>query len=239
MLHRTIVMPAGRHTASVIFLHGSGDTGIGVKSWVEECFNRVGDKRGFNFGHVKVIYPTAPPQPYTPLRGRMSNVWFDRKKISIKAPEEEASINSMIEKVTDIVNAEINSGISPDRIIIGGFSMGGCMSLHFGYRSHQNLKGIFALSSFLSGESPVFDAIKKRTKNNGSTPELFMAHGTRDQLVLYQWGAETFNKLQECGVRGNFHTFKYVHEIGTEELIMLRDWIDGQLPNTNSADSKL
>lgn len=232
MLHRTIVMPAGRHTASLIFLHGSGDTGIGVRSWIDECFDRVNDKRGFNFNHIKVIYPTAPPQPYTASNGNVSNVWFDRKKISFKAPEVKESINSMITKLADIIKAEEDSGISLDRIIIGGFSMGGAMALHLGYRSHPKLRGIFALSSFLNEESPVYGAITAR-KDDKTTPELFMAHGDRDELVKFEWGEKTFQKLQTFGVKGEFKRFKYLHELGTEEMIYLRQWIDNLLPDTS------
>ncbi|KAG8123283.1 putative Lysophospholipase-like 1 protein, partial [Naja naja] len=49
------VGPAGRHTASVIFLHGSGDTGQGVRDWIKQVL-----KQDLSFQHIKVIYPTAP-----------------------------------------------------------------------------------------------------------------------------------------------------------------------------------
>nr|XP_039252112.1 lysophospholipase-like protein 1 isoform X2 [Styela clava] len=184
MLHRTIVMPAGRHTASLIFLHGSGDTGVGIQSWIADCFDGTGDKQGFNFNHIK---------------------------------------------------AEVNAGIPPSRILVGGFSMGGSMALHLGFRNHLDLGGVFALSSFLSAESTVYDSILEHQKTENSMPELFMAHGNKDPLVLFEWGKKTFQKLTSLGVKGQFHKFKYFHEIGFKELLMLRNWIVERIPDdTNS-----
>jgi len=40
--------------------------------------------------------------------------------------------------------------------ILGGFSMGGGMAMHLAYRFHQDLAGVFALSSFLNKDSAVF-----------------------------------------------------------------------------------
>nr|XP_039252111.1 lysophospholipase-like protein 1 isoform X1 [Styela clava] len=235
MLHRTIVMPAGRHTASLIFLHGSGDTGVGIQSWIADCFDGTGDKQGFNFNHIKVIYPTAPPQPYTPMNGRISNVWYDRHKISYDTPEIAKSVDEMSDKLTELIQAEVNAGIPPSRILVGGFSMGGSMALHLGFRNHLDLGGVFALSSFLSAESTVYDSILEHQKTENSMPELFMAHGNKDPLVLFEWGKKTFQKLTSLGVKGQFHKFKYFHEIGFKELLMLRNWIVERIPDdTNS-----
>jgi hypothetical protein len=37
---------------------------------------------------VEVVYPTAPPIPYTIAQGQVMNVWFDRKNLSPKAAEQ-------------------------------------------------------------------------------------------------------------------------------------------------------
>ncbi|XP_030891636.1 lysophospholipase-like protein 1 isoform X2 [Leptonychotes weddellii] len=55
-LQRCIVSPAGRHSASLIFLHGSGDSGQGLRTWIKQVLNQE-----LTFQHIKIIYPTAPP----------------------------------------------------------------------------------------------------------------------------------------------------------------------------------
>ena len=50
------------------------------------------------------------------------------------------------------------SGIPLSKTVVGGFSMGGTMALHLGYRLHPQLAGVFALSSFLHPDSQVYQA---------------------------------------------------------------------------------
>lgn len=111
--------------------------------------------------------------------------------------------------------------------------MGGGMALQLGYRSHPKLRGIFALSSFLNEDSPVYDVIKERNDDE-TMPELLMAHGHRDELVKFEWGEKTFKKLQSCGVKGEFKKYKYLHELGTGEMMYVRKWIDDRLPDVSS-----
>ncbi|KYO43578.1 lysophospholipase-like protein 1 [Alligator mississippiensis] len=184
-LRRSVASPAGRHTASVIFLHGSGDTGQGVRAWMKQVLSQ-----DLAFQHIKVIYPTAPARPYTPMKGALSTVWFDRYKISNDCPEHIETIDSMCKLLTELINEEIKNGIQKDRILLGGFSMGGCMAMHLAYRYHQDVAGVFALSSFLNKTSLVYQAL---CKNESILPELFQCHGTVDELVLYSW--ESFGSL--------------------------------------------
>ncbi|XP_073078047.1 lysophospholipase-like protein 1 isoform X2 [Manis javanica] len=229
-LQRCVTSPAGRHSASLIFLHGSGDSGQGLKMWIKQVLNQ-----DLTFQHIKIIYPTAPPrllkwmcvypevlqsiqhnfdvvflfssvpptcprfwmlpkgrsawivgsfQPYTPMKGRISTVWFDRFKISNDCPEHLESIDIMCQVLTDLIDDEVRSGIKKNRILVGGFSMGGCMAMHLAYRNHQDVAGVFALSSFLNKASVVYQALQK---SDGVLPELFQCHGTADELVLHSW----------------------------------------------------
>ncbi|MXQ82016.1 hypothetical protein E5288_WYG004791 [Bos mutus] len=130
-----------------------GDSGQGLRTWIKQVLNQ-----DLTFQHIKVIYPTAPPRPYTPLRGGISNVWFDRLKISNDCPEHLESIDVMCQVLTDLIDDEVKTGIKKNRILVGGFSMGGCMAMHLAYRNHQDVAGVFALSSFLNKASAVYQA---------------------------------------------------------------------------------
>lgn len=47
--------------------------------------------------------------------------------------------------------------------------MGGCMAMHLAYRNHQDVAGVFALSSFLNKTSAVYQVssrFKKKKKKN-------------------------------------------------------------------------
>ncbi|NXL35561.1 LYPL1 protein, partial [Glaucidium brasilianum] len=205
------------------FLCDTGDTGQGARTWIKQILSQ-----DMVFQHIKVIYPTAPARPYTPMKGAFSTVWFDRYKISNDCPEHIESIDSMCQGLTDVINDEIKNGIAKNRILIGGFSMGGGMAMHLAYRFHQDLAGVFALSSFLNKDSAVYQALKR---NDSVLPELFQCHGTADELVLYSWGEETNKMLKSLGVSTSLHTFPNLnHELSRTEIEKLKAWIVKKLP---------
>ncbi|XP_069787355.1 lysophospholipase-like protein 1 [Narcine bancroftii] len=223
-LRKSIMAQSRKHTASVIILHGSGDTGEGLRAWIKDVL-----KQDLIFQHIRLIYPTAPSRPYTPMNGSPSNIWFDRYKIDISSPEHFESLSSMCHILGGLLDKEIKAGIAEDRIILGGFSMGGAMAMHLAYRFHQQVAGVFALSSFLNKNSAVYQAVQN---SNMSMPELFQCHGNNDQLVLYEWGKESNLNLQSLGVKTTFNTFPNLHhELCKPELEQLKSWILHKLPD--------
>ncbi|KAE8746425.1 hypothetical protein FOCC_FOCC006920, partial [Frankliniella occidentalis] len=197
-------------TGTVIFLHGSGDTGHGVFSWVKSLHK-------FSFPHIRVLFPTAPLLPFTPNCGMPSNVWFDRLKLSPDAPEHIETTDATAKELVNIVNNEVKRGVPLSRIVIGGFSMGGGMSLHLGYRYLRGVAGVFALSSFLPFSSNVYKSLEN--DKTSKTPPLFMCHGTADDLILEQWGKETYASLSKLGVPGEYNLLPNVsHELDRKEL---------------------
>ncbi|KAK7794336.1 hypothetical protein R5R35_011271 [Gryllus longicercus] len=219
------VMPTGKHTGTVIFLHGSGDTGQGVREWIKTLLGK-----DLTFPNLKLLYPTAPLRPYTPLDGHNSYVWFDRQRISPDVPEHLETINSSAEQLSQLVRNEINDGILLRNIVIGGFSMGGAMAMHLGYRSLFGIGGVFALSSFLNDNSIVYKELSNQV-GDGHVPPLFMCHGDRDELVYLSWGQQTFELLKKNGVEGQFHILKDAfHELKKRELRLLNDWLLERVP---------
>lgn len=206
--------------------NASGDNGPNLSEWVRFLLGRV-----MEFQHIKIIYPTAPVQRYTPLSGALSNVWFDRRAISIDVSEDRKSLSEIYEKIDDLIQNEVELGVSPNRIIVGGFSMGGALALHTGYHLHCDLAGIFACSSFLNRDSIIYETLGQRIANETNLPELRMYHGARDTLVPLDWGKETHEKLTNLGVNGNFIPLdNAMHELKKKQIIDIRDWILKKLP---------
>ena len=63
-----VLAPSGKHTATIIFLHGLGDTGETWASFI---------KNGVRPSHVKIICPTANKIPVTINSGQYMNSCFD------------------------------------------------------------------------------------------------------------------------------------------------------------------
>ncbi|XP_036058911.1 lysophospholipase-like protein 1 isoform X2 [Onychomys torridus] len=170
------------------------------------------------------------------MKGGLSNVWFDRFKISNDCPEHLESIDRMCQVLTELIDDEVKNGIQKSRILVGGFSMGGCMALHLAYRNHRDVAGVFALSSFLNKESAVY---KDLQQSDGTLPELFQCHGTADDLVLHSWGKETNSNLKSLGVSTVFHSFPTLyHELNRTELERLKSWILTKLPGEIDGQNK-
>lgn len=87
----------------------------------------------------------------------MQNVWFDRIAISNEVPEHVGSINSMCQNVSELIDKEVADGIPFNRIVLGGFSMGGGLALHLAYRYRTAVAGCFVMSSFLNKGSIIYE----------------------------------------------------------------------------------
>ncbi len=68
---------------------------------------------------------------------------------SLNSQDDERGLLASAEAITTFVAAEVKSGISSDRIIVGGFSQGGTLSLLIGLTTKYNLGGIVVLSGRL------------------------------------------------------------------------------------------
>lgn len=195
--------------------------------WVRSLMSR-----DLSFPHLRVIFPTAPLQPYTPLDGALSHVWFDRDKISIDVPENRESMSKIYDSMKELINNEVSQRIPINRIMVGGFSMGGALALHIAYHLYPQLAGVFACSSFLNDNSIVYESLKTRL-NGGDIklPQLRMYHGTRDELVPIKWGEDSFEKLKQLGVNGNFMVVQDAeHELRSKELHSIDKFILSKLP---------
>lgn len=163
-----------------------------------------------------------------------SNVWFDRKEINPKSPECRASLEAIYPDLMAIVRAEVAGGIALDRIVVGGFSMGGAMALHLAYHCEPRLRACFAISSFLNDDSIVYESLAK-SNSSESPPPLMMFHGTNDDLVKFESGRETFDRLVSLGVGGEFvTTHSCGHEIVRSQVLTMRQWLLDILPSSDA-----
>jgi len=175
-----VVQPKGAHKATVIFLHGLGDTGHGWSSMMSE---------DLSMDHVKFICPNAPTMPVTLNMGMRMPAWYDIRSLSFDCEEDGPGIKKSVEYVHKLIAEEEKAGIPSDKIVVGGFSQGGAVSLYSGLTYKNKLAGIIGLSCYL----PLRDDVTKE-KLEG-TPNFaiktLMCHGDSDQVVSCQFGEMT------------------------------------------------
>ncbi|KAG5440241.1 hypothetical protein PCANB_001811 [Pneumocystis canis] len=140
----TIIPSRARHTATIIFAHGLGDSGTGWSFLGEE----IGNKNSFQ--HIKWIFPNAPNQPVTINMGLKMPSWYDIFSLNdINEKEDEEGMLKSVQQLQHFITQEVEQGILSERIIIGGFSQGSVISLLTGLTSERKLGGIIGLSGYL------------------------------------------------------------------------------------------
>uniref|UniRef100_A0A8C5NZC5 Acyl-protein thioesterase 1 n=1 Tax=Jaculus jaculus TaxID=51337 RepID=A0A8C5NZC5_JACJA len=177
-----VVVPAARKaTAAVIFLHGLGDT---EHRWAE-AFAVI------RSWHIKYICPHAPVMPVTLNMNMAMPSWFDIIGLSPDSQEDESGIKHAAENVKALIDQE--NGIPSNRIILGGFSQGGALSLYTALTTQQKLAGITALSCWLPPRSSFtlgpISGINREIS-------ILQCHGDSDPLVPLVFGSLTVEKLK-------------------------------------------
>ncbi|KAF2722176.1 Phospholipase/carboxylesterase [Polychaeton citri CBS 116435] len=224
-----LVAPAlKRHTSTVIVAHGLGDSGAGW-SFLAESF-----RRRSLFPETKFIFPNAATIPITANMGMSMPGWYDIlnfTELLSERSEDEPGILRSQRYFHSLINEEINThNIPSDRIILGGFSQGGAMSLFSGVTSDKKLGGVFGLSCYMLLQGKLKGLIDQSGGVNNETP-VFMGHGDSDPLVLPRWGKATADQLKEWGFKVDLKIYPGLpHSAAPEEIEDLEKWLQERIP---------
>jgi predicted esterase len=120
--------------------------------------------------------------------------------------EDTAGIASSQAFFHQLIASEVAKGIPSERIILGGFSQGGAMSLYAGLTAPHKLGGIFGLSCYLLLRESILNSIAAAGDANKQT-KIFMGHGDADQTVKYEFGQLTAEKVKSWGYNVDFKTY--------------------------------
>ncbi|KAG5887846.1 hypothetical protein JTB14_005612 [Gonioctena quinquepunctata] len=206
-----ILSATSKHTATLIFLHGLGDTGQGWAS-------AMGAMRP---GHVKVICPTAPTMPVTLNAGFRMPSWFDLKTLDASGPEDEQGIKSATKNIQTLIEGELSAGIPAERILLGGFSQGGALALYSALTYPKKLAGVVALSCWL----PLNKSFPAAKQTDDSLP-ILQCHGDCDPVVPYKWGQLTASILKSMLSEVEFKSYTgLMHTSSEEELGDIKQFI--------------
>jgi len=212
-----IVEPKDTLKASVIWLHGLGADGHDFEPIVPEL--GLPDELGIRF-----IFPNAPIRPVTINGGMSMRAWYDVKSPDLRDMEDIESILDSSNLIINYINAEIEAGIDPDRIILAGFSQGGAIALHTGLRYSSPLAGLLALSTYL----PVPDQLENEASNNQDLP-IMMAHGVFDPVIPVDQGRSSCQVLKDHGYTIEWNESTMQHAVCPEEINAIGSWIKRQL----------
>jgi phospholipase/carboxylesterase len=206
----------GEHKASVIWLHGLGDSGDGFAPVAPQL--ALPSALG-----VKFIFPHAPVQPVTINGGMEMRSWYDIKSMELDKRADEQGVKDSAAKVAQLIEQEIASGISADKIILAGFSQGGVVSLHLAPRLAHKLGGVMALSTYMCVPEKLQDEAKQHHLN------IFMAHGSQDDVVPTSAGRSAFEVLTAHNMEVSWQEYPMAHQVCAAELQAIRQWLIARL----------
>ena len=208
------------HTATFVGpIHGLGDTNMG---WADAAFQLHME----HLPHVKFVLPNAPQQPVTLNMGLTMPSWYDITTLDDRAGQECEGIEETRSSIESLIAAEVESGIPLDRIVVGGFSQGGAMSLYTGLQYQGRLAGVVCMSGYLPK-----DHVFSMSEEAKDTP-VAQFHGIEDPTVKLEWAKESQRKLLAAGCK-ECVLKEYPglgHGASPEELADVAAWVLERLP---------
>jgi phospholipase/carboxylesterase len=162
------------------------------------------------------LFPNAPiPHPYS-LHGRM---WYDLESPDFKGlGESRQLLADWLQTLPSL------TGLSPERMVLGGFSQGGAMTLEVGLTLPETLPlaGLLVLSGYLH---PHF-----QTRELSPFPPVEVIHGQRDTVVPIAAAHQIESVILRKGGQVRCHEFDMGHEINPGALAIARDFLIRCLP---------
>jgi phospholipase/carboxylesterase len=214
-LLEAIEIETGRKpTGAVIWLHGLGADGHDFAPIVPQLVGP--DERPLRF-----VFPHAPVRPVTVNGGMPMRAWYDILGFDRGIPQDTDGIRASAAEVAELIRRENQRGIATNRIVLGGFSQGGAISLYAGPRYPEKLAGIMGLSCYMLLEDLL---PAERTRVNYQTP-VFLAHGTQDPLVDVRRGTEARQLLEAGGYPVEWHAYPMPHSVCPQEIDDIGAWL--------------
>ncbi len=198
----------GAADAAIIWLHGLGADGHDFEPLAGQL--DLGDMA------VRFVLPHAPVMPVTVNGGYLMPAWYDIRESAIDTEVDYEGIDRAAEAVFRLVEREMMRGITPQRVIVAGFSQGAVVALRCGMTHRKSVGGVIALSGYLPFSIPAAD---------GDAPSIFVAHGVHDGVVPVELGDRAQRQLREAGYSVEWKTWPIEHSVCAEEITAIGCWI--------------
>ncbi len=198
----------------VVWLHGLGADGHDFEPIVPEL--GISPELA-----VRFVFPHAPIRPVTLNGGATMRAWYDIKGMEFSRDEDIEGINESRHAVEQILNAQVAAGVSPDSIVLAGFSQGGAMAYHVGLRYQECLAGIMVLSGYLLLENKLDS---EASEVNQDTP-ILQCHGTFDPVVPISMGEAACDALGTRGYGVEWKSYPIQHGVAPDEIRDVGKWL--------------
>ncbi len=174
---------------------------------------------------IRFILPDAPHRPITLNGGMVMRGWYDLTGMEIVKQEDVSGLDESTGIVDSLVARECARGVPRSQIVVGGFSQGGAVALHYGLRCEEPLAGIVGLSTYL----PLSGQLAQRVHPNALSTPIFLAHGLFDPVLALPLGEASRQILEDNGCDVTWHTYPMPHSVAPEEMTDLSAWLSARV----------
>jgi phospholipase/carboxylesterase len=168
---------------------------------------------------LQVVTPRAPLQ----LSGSPGYHWYLVPRVGYPDPASFAAAREALAELHDRLWEE--TGIGPDRTVLGGFSMGAVMSYATGLGAERPAPaGILAFSGFVPTVEGWEPALADRTDIRA-----FVSHGSRDPVIGIEFAERARDLLSDGGLDVTYRESELGHQIDPAHLREASAWVGGLL----------
>ncbi len=206
------------------FLHRPADA-ASAAPWLLVLMHGVGSDEEDLFG----LAPYVPAQfhvislraPYVMGPGAYGWFEFSINRVGeriINEPQEVASRATVAETVA---SAAQQLGIPPGRVVVGGFSQGGIMSLSLLLTQPALLQAAMVLHSRLLTQVVPLVAAPEALKGK----QLWLSHGTHDQVIPLASAHAIRELVETLPIELSYSEYPSAHELIQQELVDAMGWL--------------
>ena len=201
---------------AVIWLHGLGASG--------HDFEPVVPQLGLaNDMAVRFIFPHAPKRAVTVNGGMVMPAWYEILEMSLERKIDVAQIEESAQQINDLISREVERGVSPEHIVIAGFSQGGAVAYHVALGYPERLAGLMTLSTYLATNDNI-----DYSAANKDMP-ILIEHGTHDPVVPVVLGEQAQQLLSDKGYNVAYHTYPMAHQVCMPQIQAIGTWLNAVL----------
>jgi phospholipase/carboxylesterase len=169
---------------------------------------------------LRVVTPRAPLQ----LPGSPGYHWYLVPRVGYPDPESFEAARAALAELHDTLWEE--SGIGPERTVLGGFSMGAVMSYTMGLSADRPaVAGILAFSGFV----PTVEGWEPSLGDRADTP-VFISHGRRDPVIGIEFAERARELLEAGGLDVTYRESELGHQIDPAHLREAATWLEAAVP---------
>jgi len=169
---------------------------------------------------LRVVTPRAP----LVLPGSPGYHWYLVPRVGYPDPETFDAARAALAALHDRLWAE--TGIGPERTVLGGFSMGAVMSYAMGLDDERPaVAGILAFSGFI----PTVDDWQPSFADRTGT-RVFISHGNRDPVISVEFAHRARDLVAAAGLPLAYRESELGHQIDPAHLADAAGWLAEALP---------